>query len=159
MLTLIRDLVQHKNHTNAALLNAIRQNEIAARDTELRTMLHHIILSNRFWITLILEAPFSVENESIVPDSLDEVADLYRDTESKETEWLLRMHEEELERQLESQYFTGHRYSVAQGLTQVCLHSHGHRAQIATRLRALGGTPPAMDFVMWLPGRAAPQWE
>ena len=38
------------------------------------------------------------------------------------------------------------------------MHSYGHRAQCATRLRQLGGIPPQMDFVMWLKDRPAPDW-
>jgi len=40
-------------------------------------------------------------------------------------------------------------------LQQVCLHSHGHRAQIARIYRALGGTPPMMDFIVWVAQRKA----
>ena len=49
--------------------------------------------------------------------------------------------------------------SVVQAMMQVCLHSHGHRAQCAVRLRLLGGTPPNMDFILWLKERPAPNWE
>jgi uncharacterized damage-inducible protein DinB len=38
---------------------------------------------------------------------------------------------------------------------QVCLHSHGHRAQAAKMLRRLGGEPPATDFILWLANRPA----
>ena len=50
-------------------------------------------------------------------------------------------------------------FSVAQALMQVCLHSHGHRAQCSMRLRLLGGTPPAMDFVHWLGERPTVDWQ
>ena len=56
----------------------------------------------------------------------------------------------ELERQLQASYFKGHTFSVEEGIVQICLHSHGHRAQVAIRLRELGGTPPSLDFVIWL---------
>jgi hypothetical protein len=35
MLEMLRDLVAHKGHSHAALLNSIRQNEAAAADPEL----------------------------------------------------------------------------------------------------------------------------
>jgi hypothetical protein len=47
---------------------------------------------------------------------------------------------------------------VAQAYMQVCMHSHGHRSQCATRLRALGGEPPVTDFIVWLNERPAPAW-
>jgi uncharacterized damage-inducible protein DinB len=38
------------------------------------------------------------------------------------------------------------------------MHSEHHRAQVATRLRALGGNPPMTDYILWVrdlqgPGR------
>jgi hypothetical protein len=44
MLEMMRDLIAHKAHANAALLNAIRQNGTAAADPELWELLHHILL-------------------------------------------------------------------------------------------------------------------
>lgn len=49
--------------------------------------------------------------------------------------------------------------SIEEALLQAVMHSHYHRAQNATRLRELGGTPPYTDYIIWLwKGRAAPQW-
>lgn len=51
------------------------------------------------------------------------------------------------------------RIPVREALLQVALHSHGHRAQNATRLRELGGQAPATDYIVWLwKGRPAPEW-
>ena len=50
---MLRDLVQHKAWASAALLTAIRNSDTAADDDGLRTLLHHILLANRFWLFLI----------------------------------------------------------------------------------------------------------
>ena len=51
------------------------------------------------------------------------------------------------------------RIPVREALLQVALHSHGHRAQNATRLRELGGQAPTTDYIVWLwKGRPAPEW-
>lgn len=48
---------------------------------------------------------------------------------------------------------------VREALLQVAMHSHGHRAQNAARLRALGGEAPTTDFIVWVwKGRPAPAW-
>lgn len=159
MLEMIRDLIQHKWHANAGLLKAIRQHEKAAQDEELRKLLHHILLANRFWLMLSLSQPFSIEKESKAPDSLDIVATQYRETQSLELGWIAQMQEEDLARKLETSFIPGYSFSVAEGIMQICMHSHGHRAQCATRLRALGGTPPQTDFIMWLKQRPAAEWE
>ena len=121
-------------------------------------MLHHILLANRYWLTLSLGLPFALEEESRVPESLDAIAAQYRDTYTQEIEWVSTLGESDLARRLESPFFQGHSYSVAEGLMQVCMHSHGHRAQSSIRLRMLGGTPPSMDFILWLKERPAPSW-
>lgn len=159
MLVMLQDLIHHKGHANAALLKAIRQHETAAEDPELRQLLHHIILANRFWLCLSRELPFAVEEESRVPDSLKAIAALYWETHAQELEWVAQVQEAELARLLETPFIPGQSYTIAQALMQVCLHSHGHRAQCATRLRLLGGAPPPMDFILWLKERPAPDWE
>jgi uncharacterized damage-inducible protein DinB len=43
---------------------------------------------------------------------------------------------------------------------QAAMHSHYHRGQNATRLRELGGVPPATDFIMWVRnGQPNARWE
>ena len=64
MLQMLRDLVAHKGHANAALLNAIRQNAASASDPELWELLHHILLANRFWLNSVLGLPFVLGDDS-----------------------------------------------------------------------------------------------
>ena len=40
--------------------------------------------------------------------------------------------------------------TLAETILQVVLHSTYHRAQVATRVRELGGTPDVTDFVAWV---------
>ncbi|HKV38733.1 MAG TPA: DinB family protein [Blastocatellia bacterium] len=155
---MLRDLLQHKTHANAALLSVIRDHETAAQDLELRKLLHHILVANRFWICLILGLEFVVEEESRLPESLDALIALYRETSTRELEWMSRASESDLAELLETPFIPGLRVSVAQAVMQVCLHSHGHRAQCVVRLRQLGGTPPATDFILWLKETPAPNW-
>lgn len=158
MLTMLRDLIAYKGHANAALLKAILQHEKAAHDDELRKLLHHILLANRFWFMLSTGRELALERESQVPESLVTVASQYRETHEQELEWIFRIQESDLDRRLETPFISGSTFSVAEAMMQVCLHSHGHRAQCATRLRLLGGTPPATDFVLWLKERPRPDW-
>src|SRR5579871_4520377 len=128
MLALLQDLVRHKAFANASLLSAVRQHRAAAQDGELRNLLHHIIVANRFWLALFLGLPFHVEEESRIPESLDAMAEQYRATHAVELEWISGVQEADLARVVETPFIPGRSFSVAQALTQVCLHSHGHRA-------------------------------
>jgi uncharacterized damage-inducible protein DinB len=75
-------------------------------------------------------------------------------------QWLTTCQDADLDRILhpESPMLGGQSFSVAQAVMQVCMHSVGHRAQCASRLRALGGTPTNTDFILWLKDRSAAAW-
>jgi len=154
----LEDLIRHKAHADAALLSAIRENDAAARDEELLKKVHHILLANRFWLSLALGREFSLEAESRRPETIDQIIAQYRQTQADEIEWISRANEADLERPMETPYLPGRTFSVAQGMMQVCLHSHGHRAQCGVMLRGHGAAPPPSDFVAWLKDRPAPAW-
>jgi uncharacterized damage-inducible protein DinB len=159
MLATLQDLFRHQAFTDAALLNAVRRHEPAARDDDLRTLLHHILVAHRYWIQLCQGLPFSVADETTVPDSLDVVMARYRATQLEERVWLNDLREPDLSRRLASPFFPGRLIPMGDALVQVCMHSHGHRSQCATRLRALGGEPPSLDYILWLKERPEPVWE
>jgi uncharacterized damage-inducible protein DinB len=159
MLGMIRDLFAHQAYADASMLNAIARHEPAAGDPQLRTLLHHILVSHRFWIHLCQGLAFSVEEESVVPDTLGPILARYRETHDLDHDWLARIDESDLSRSLESSYVPARRVAVSEALAQVCLHTQGHRAQCATRLRQLGGEPPPVDFIAWIADRPLPPWE
>jgi uncharacterized damage-inducible protein DinB len=158
MLQMLRDLVDHKGHANASLLSAIRQNTIAASDPELWDLLHHMLLANRFWLLSVLGQPFVHQEESRHAPSFDALVRRYARTQSQEVVWLGSAAAADLERTLTSPLIPNGACSVAQAFMQVCLHSHGHRAQAAKLLRRHGGTPPATDFILWLATRPVAEW-
>jgi len=154
---MLRDLLLHKAYVDASMITAILGHEAAAKDPELRRLLHHILVANRYWLMLSMKRPVDHEREAPVPDSLQPLAVTYRETALLEQQWMADVQQSDLEQRLESPYIAGI-FTVAQVLLQVCMHSHGHRSQCATRLRALGGTPPVLDFILWLKERPAAEW-
>jgi uncharacterized damage-inducible protein DinB len=158
MLAMAQDLVRHKWYANARLLTAVQSHPAAAEDQQLRDLLHHILLANRFWLMQFLEKPFVHEEESRAPETITQIVALFRETQSEELAWLSRLSEPDLDRTLDTPFHSGQIFSVAQALMQVCMHSQGHRAQCAARLRLLGGVPPPLDFILWLKTRTPPEW-
>ena len=150
MLNLLRDLIAHKGHANDAMLDAIRQHEGARADAEILALLHHILVANRFWYSMWVGEPFDMERELQPPASLDALIGDYEALQAAEEAWIGRSNEGDLHRILETPHIPGGRCSVAEGVAQICLHSQGHRAQIAKMYRALGGTPPMTDFILWV---------
>jgi uncharacterized damage-inducible protein DinB len=151
-------LIAHKGYADAALLDAVRRHPAASSDTELRSLLHHVLISNRFWLLSIAGEPFVAEPATRVPAPLDAMIADFRSIHERETAWLAAATDRELARTLENALIPGGRCTISDALLQVCLHSQGHRAQCAKMLRALGGSPPATDFILWLVDRPAPAW-
>src|SRR5262249_55345371 len=118
MLAMLQDLVHHKNYANAALLDAIAKHERASDDPGLRHLLHHIILANRFWVALFLGHSFDIDNESKVPESLQAVARLYRDTYEKEIPWISGLHDLDLDRVVVTSFIPDRSFSLAQAIMQ-----------------------------------------
>ena len=156
MLEMLRDLVGHKAHANAAVLDAVQRNDAAAADAELRELLHHILIANRFWLLTVLGQVFVFEDESRPSSSFDELVQRYSRTHEQEAAWLATATETDLTRVLESALIPGGSCSVSQAFIQVCMHSHGHRAQCAKLLRRHGGVPPQTDFILWLARQPKP---
>ncbi len=159
MLSLLRDLLAHKGHANAALRTAVRRNEGAAVDVELMDLLHHILIANRFWITAVRRVPFIEAQEGNVARVLPSLLDAFRGTQDEEAAWMAAATEEKCAATLTHPLIPGGACTVGAALTQVCLHSHAHRAQIAKMLRRHGGVPPQTDFILWLVERQPPDWD
>src|SRR5882757_2861624 len=120
MLEMLRDLVAHKGHANAAVLTSIRQNDAAVSDTELRELLQHVLIANRFWLLTVLGLPFVFEDESRPSSSFDALIQRYGSTQEQEYTWLAAATEADLSRVLESALIPGGKCSVSQALMQAC---------------------------------------
>lgn len=154
----LHDLIAHKGFADAKLLSAVSQHDAARFDLDLRALLHHMLVANRFWLLSILGEPFAADVETRVPHSFESLVTGFRTTHERELAWLSDATEAMLLDSLEHALIPGGKCVVSNALLQVCLHSQGHRAQCARMLRALGGRPPATDFILWLVDRSGPAW-
>src|SRR5262249_20799073 len=121
-------------------------------------LLHHILLANRFWLLAVLGLPFVHEDEALASPSLDALLQRYASTQAQEAAWLETATERDLARALEGPLIPSGKCSISQSFIQVCLHSHGHRAECAKLLRQHGSVPPPTDFILWLSSRARAEW-
>lgn len=158
MLGMLRDLVAHKGYANAVLLSSVQSSKDAAQDPEVRELLHHVLVSNRFWISSILGLPFNAEEELRSARTLGDLVDGFRKTQDLETSWLERAPAADLEATIEDARIPGGKRTVKEAIVQVCLHSHGHRAQCAKLLRKHAVAPPATDFILWAAHRNKADW-
>ncbi len=159
MIQLIRDLFAHQAWADSALLGAIRKHQPACDDPEVRTLAYHIVMVQQFFLTQSQGLPFSREQAAVVPQNLDDIIAAFRDTHAAHASWLTSVTDGDLSRKFSMSAFQNREITVADALTQTCLHSQGHRSQLAMLLRKMGGSPPVLDYILWTVGRPAPQWE
>ena len=153
MLELLRDLIAHKGHATAAVLAAVRGSDPASTDGELLDLLHHVLVANRFWICAVRGVPFVAAREASVPQTLVSLLEAFRATEDEELTWMAAATEANCAATPTDPLIPGGECSVGEAFTQVCMHSHAHRAQIAKLLRRHGVVPPQTDFILWLAER------
>lgn len=158
MLGLLRDLVAHKGHANAAFLAAVRRSEAASADGDVLDLLHHILLANRFWISAVRRVPFGAAQEASVSRTLGSLLEAFRATQDEELTWLASATDGDCAATLTDPLIPGGACSIGEAFVQVCMHSHAHRAQIAKLLRRHGAVPPQADFILWLMERRQPEW-
>lgn len=115
-------------------------------------LMGHLVAARRMWLHRF--EPSHERPAAIFPTDVDR-ADLPAAFESMERDWddyLARLTEGELERVLVYQTSEGDWYSqpIVDSLTQLYGHSHYHRGQIASLVRACGGEPAKSDFIFWV---------
>ncbi len=157
-MTPIRELFQHQEWADSALLKAVRAHPGASEDEEIRRLLHHILVVQHAYLGILWGLPFDREKDGRPPASFAELEARFRAVHAKETARAANLEEAVLERMVDMPYVEGLRFPVRDGLLQVVLHSQGHRAQCATRLRVLGGKPPILDYILWVRDRPKPEW-
>ena len=108
----LHDLIAHKGYADAALLHAVRQHPAASSDTELRSLLHHVLISNRFWLLSIVGEPFVAEAATRAPAPLDAMIADFRTIHDRETAWLADATDRALSRTLENALIPGGRCTI-----------------------------------------------
>lgn len=158
----LRELYAHQAWADAEHWNAIGAHPAACEDGAIRRRLHHIhFVQHAFLWTVGDQArPFA----TTTPDdftSFDRLRSYARDYHLQIDPVLRDLSDARLAEPVSIVWFKDPplTLTVAQALTQCAMHSHYHRGQNATRLRDLGGEPPATDLIVWQwKGRPAGAW-
>jgi uncharacterized damage-inducible protein DinB len=139
------------------MLNAAASHPQASEDVSLPKSLHHIVATQRAFLSVFLERPFDPAKELGAPGTLAEVEAIFRSAHNEQIAFVNGLDGAALGRTIDLKWIRSHP-SIGEALMQVVMHSQGHRAQCASRLRALGGGPPMTDFIVWLTTRPAAAW-
>ena len=161
MAAYLDELYAHQEWADAEHWRALEAHPPALADRAIRERLHHIHLvqSAFLWVVGPRTAQFVITKAEGYPNMADLKAFARRvHTELAAT---LGSMDEGLAETAEVPWFQPPlKISKRHALMQAAMHSHYHRAQNATRLRELGGVPPATDFIVWVRnGQPVARWD
>ncbi len=148
---LLADLYGHQAWADAQHWRAIGAFPPARGDQAILARLHHIHLVQRgfLWAVTDQNQSFTMSKpEDFNFDDLREFARAYHDDIRRV---LTSLDDQRLAATVSIPWFKNPPLTLttAEALTQCAMHSHYHRGQNATRLRELGGEPPATDLIVW----------
>ena len=157
MLNLLTSLTHHQSWADATLLTAVQSHPDSLRDEQMLKTLHHIVMVQRVFLSRFLDRTFDKEKESQRPEYFGQLIQLYRATQEELLAFVTNLTESDLERRFELPFLKS-QPTIAEGLTQVVMHSQNHRGQCLTRLRENGAKPPTLDYILWAKDHPAPAW-
>ena len=162
----LNDLYRHMEWADANVWRAVLVSEDACTDQKLRELFHHLHLVQRAFLRAWRGEPpnspyptFDEVNSLVLwgRSYYPELSAHFAALTDKEISQPMKLPwgdivERELGRKPE-------RVSIAETMLQVALHSQYHRGQINARLRAVGGEPPRVDYIVWVwLGRPTADW-
>jgi uncharacterized damage-inducible protein DinB len=164
---LLLDLFSHMEAADAAVWSAVLTHDAAREDVEMKKYLLHTSTVQRAFLDAWTAQPFTFRttfDEASLPAELDDVRAYY----PRARAYLTSVDEASLAAPFAPpwlQYVEQHMgrtpgtTTLGETALQVISHTTHHRAQASARLRALGGTPPLVDYIAWLwRDRPAPEW-
>lgn len=164
---LLADLFAHMEWADATVWKAVLQTEAALADTALRGTLVHLQSAQHAFLDVWRGNPFRFREDSefadlhavraLAPPYYAEARQLVDTVDAQALgarlilPWL-----EPYEKQIGRTFGPT---TLGETVYQVIAHANHHRGQVNTRLRALGGTPPTVDYIVWIFfGRPAADW-
>jgi uncharacterized damage-inducible protein DinB len=152
MNALLRDLLDHQFWADAELWNAVSAHDAARIDKAIHDRYHHLHQVQRFFVWAVGDRttqPSLTKPEDFA--SLSHLREYARESHDRIRSCLHSMSDIRLDQSIIIPWFREKplTITVTEALTQLAMHSHHHRAQNATRLREVGGTPPVTDLIVW----------
>jgi uncharacterized damage-inducible protein DinB len=164
MKSLIQDLFGHQEWADAEMWKAVEGCPGAIDKDDIAKRFRHFHSSQYGYLQLLtgkkldMKSYLSRYGDSVPIQTVKQNA---IETHRELAEFLSNITESGLDEKLSIPWFKDPTVTVTatQALFQVIMHSQYHRGQNATKLREFGGTPPTLDFVLWvMKGRPKAEW-
>ena len=119
------------------------------KDERLGDLLSHIVLAQKLWLNRVLKREVVVKPWDKLP-----VQECVSQSTSITAEWVNLLEsftDKELDKRIEYTNTKGEKYinTIRDIVVQVINHSTYHRAQIAQKVKALGGNPAVTDYIVY----------
>ena len=164
MKSLIQDLFGHQEWADAEMWKAVESCPGALEKDDIAKRFRHFHSTQYGYVQLLREKKLDMKSlVSRYGDSvpIQTVKQNAIETHRELAKFLSEITESGLDERLSIPWFNDPTVTVTatQALLQVIMHSQYHRGQNATKLREVGGTPPTLDFVLWvMKGRPKAEW-
>jgi len=153
----LQDLFTHMEWADASTWKAVSAFPGASQDRRLRELLYHLHIVQRVYLQVWQGQSPSLPELAAFAD-LPAVAAWARPIYAELVAFATRTGTDELSQKLNvpwaaevaKRYGTAGPATLGETMLQVVLHSTYHRAQVASRLRELGGEPQITDFIAWV---------
>jgi uncharacterized damage-inducible protein DinB len=133
----------------ATIATASSLKGLEKKDERLGKLLSHIISAQKLWLNRVLEREIMVK-----PWDELSVQECISQSTFVTAEWinlLESFNDKDLDKRIEYTNTKGEKYvsTIKDIVTQVINHSTYHRAQIAQRVKTLGGKPAVTDYIVY----------
>ncbi len=149
MTSLLKDLLDHHAWADAVFFHAWGKSAVR-EDPELRTRTGHVVEVQEAFLAILKGAPPAMQEHPL--PAFEGLKARCRTSHEAFRALARGLDSEALARTIRVPWFPDPPclVSVAEALTQVCLHTQHHRGQNMARLKALGAEPKNVDYLIWL---------
>lgn len=148
-LDLFRDLFGHQAWADSEVLRTAARHPEAASDEKLLDMLHHIILVQRVFHSIVARTALDIPREQVPLRDLALLQERYAATQVDQRAYLGVLDDAMCGETVVLPWVPTQQITVAEVLLQVALHSQNHRGQCLARLREITGKAPMLDYIIW----------
>lgn len=157
----------HMEWADALMWKSVGAVPAAQHDARLLALLHHLHQVQWIYLSIWRREPPPALTDANAYDNARALKNWARPYYSKAAKFIESLDEDALGRtvdfpwadQIKERFGSAGSATLRETIAQILLHTTYHRAQVATRVRELGGEPALTDYIAWIwMNRPRPEW-